>query len=190
MIAKNLVEQGSLDQDGGDSVWVDIGSGSSVLEVTVTLGTDMSRNSDGSSSVGDTGRERGHGSSLVFTSQSLLVVLSVDGQMLDVLALELLDRILDRGHTLAGRSHGLGRVVRVATSTVPVTLEGLGVERGFDTPLFSDSEQEESSHPEVVSHLNTLARTDLELPLSGHDLGVDTRDLDTGIQTSSLKSQR
>jgi hypothetical protein len=34
----------------------------------------------------------------------------------------------------------------------------------------------------VVTHLNTLARTDLELPLTGHDLGVGTRDLDAGVK--------
>jgi hypothetical protein len=41
----------------------------------------------------------------------------------------------------------------------------------------------------VVAHLDTLARTDLELPLGGHDLGVDTRDLDAGVQTGSLARQ-
>ena len=55
-----LVKKSSLDEDGSDSVWVDVGGGSSVLEVTVTLSTDMSRNSDRSTSVGDTGREAGH----------------------------------------------------------------------------------------------------------------------------------
>jgi hypothetical protein len=34
----------------------------------------------------------------------------------------------------------------------------------------------------VVTHLNTLARADLELPLTGHDLGVSTRDLDAGVK--------
>jgi hypothetical protein len=48
-----------------------------------------------------------------------------------VTLLELFDRVLDRGHTLAGRAHRLGRVVRVAAGTVPVALEGLGVERGL-----------------------------------------------------------
>jgi hypothetical protein len=55
-----------------------------------------------------------------------------------------------------------------------------------DTPLFTDPQQEETSHPEVVAHLDTLTWSDLELPLGGHDLGVDTRDFDTGVQTSTL----
>ena len=124
----------------------------------------------------------------MFTGQTLIIVLTVNGNVLEMLLFELFDSILDSGHTLSRRSHSLGRVVGVTTSTVPVSLERLGVERGFDSPLFSDSEQEESGHPEMVSHLDTLTRTDLELPLSGHDFGVDTRDLDTGVETSSLSS--
>jgi hypothetical protein len=38
----------------------------------------------------------------------------------------------------------------------------------------------------VVTHLDTLTGSDLELPLSGHDLGVDSRDLDSGVKTSTL----
>lgn len=42
----------------------------------------------------------------------------------------------------------------------------------------------------MVTHLNTGTRANLELPLRGHDLGVDTRDLDTGIKTSPLSKVR
>jgi hypothetical protein len=74
----------------------------------------------------------------------------------------------------------------VAAGTVPVALEGLGVERGLDSPLLTDTEEEETGHPEVVAHVDTLARADLELPLRRHHLGVDTRDVDTGIQARAL----
>ena len=63
--------------------------------------------------------------------QALVVVFAVHGNVLEVALLELLDGVLDRGHALAGRAHRLGRVVRVAAGTVPVALEGLGVERGL-----------------------------------------------------------
>ena len=114
---------------------------------------------------------------------------------------ELGDSSLDGGHSLSGSSHLCGREVRVTSGTVPVTGEGFWVERGLwgqygimcgtgwtylDSPLFTDSEKQESSHPEVVSHIDTGTWTDLELPLRRHDLGVDTRDLDTGIQAGSL----
>ena len=36
--------------------------------------------------------------------------------------------------------------------------------------------------------INTLARTDLEFPLGGHDFSIDTRDLDTSVQTSLVVS--
>jgi hypothetical protein len=56
----------------------------------------------------------------------------------------------------------------------------------LDTPFFTNSEEQEPSHPEVITQLDTLTRSNLELPLSRHDLGIDTRDLYTRIQTSSL----
>lgn len=143
-------------------------------------------NTDRRGAVGDTGREGVHGGGLVTTSKTHVVVLAVDGDVLEMALLELLDGVLNGGETLAGGTHELGRVVGVATSTVPVTLEGLGVERGLDTPLLTDAEKKETGHPEVVSELDTLARTNLELPLGGHDLGVDTRDLDTSVETSTL----
>lgn len=55
-----------------------------------------------------------------------------------------------------------------------------------DPPLLSDPQQQEPRHPQVITQSDPLARTDLELPLSGHDLGVDTGDLDTGVETGSL----
>jgi hypothetical protein len=56
----------------------------------------------------------------------------------------------------------------------------------LDSPLFTNSEEQESGHPEVVSHVDTVTWTDLELPLGRHDLGVDTRDVDTGVEACSL----
>lgn len=37
-----------------------------------------------------------------------------------------------------------------------------------------------------LPHLNALARADLELPLSGHDFGVGSRDLDTGVKAAPV----
>lgn len=57
---KGLVKQSGLDEDTGDSVWVNVGCGSSVLEVTVTLSSHVSGNTDGSTSVSNTSRESSH----------------------------------------------------------------------------------------------------------------------------------
>jgi hypothetical protein len=182
----HLVKEGGLDNDGGDSVGVNVGSRSAIFQVAVALLSNVTGDSNRSTSVGNTGGKGGHAGSLVLTGKTLVVVLSVNGNVFQVLLLELLDRILDGGHTLARCSRSLGGEVGVASGTVPVALEGLGVERGLDSPLFSDTEEQEPGHPKVVSHLDTLARSDLELPLGRHDLGVDTRDGDTGVKTSSL----
>lgn len=74
----------------------------------------------------------------------------------------------------------------MATSSIPVSLEGLGMERDLDTPFFAHSEKKESSHGEVVSHLNSKAGSNLELPLRRHNFSVDARDLDASIQAGSV----
>jgi hypothetical protein len=43
-------------------------------------------------------------------------------------------------------------------------------------------------HPELITHLNSLARSNLELPLGGHDLGVGARDLNACVKTGSVVS--
>lgn len=118
-------------------------------------------------------------------SKSEVVVLTVDGDMLLVSGSKLLDGILDVLHS-TGLTHALGGNVSVAASTVPVSLEGLGVERNLDTKLLSDSVEEVSGHPELIGHGDTLARANLVLPLRRHDLSVDTGDVDTGVETGSV----
>lgn len=121
------------------------------------------------------------------TGKTSLVTLTVDGNVLNVTGLELLHGSLDGLHTTL--STGLvGGDVGVKTGTVPVTGDGLGVERDLSTELFGDTVEEETRDPEVVTHLDTLARANLVLPLSGHDLGVDTGDVDTGVQAGLVVS--
>jgi hypothetical protein len=83
-------------------------------------------------------------------------------------------------------THASGTEVGVASSTVPVTSQRLGVEGDLDTPLLGKTDEEVAGHPEVVTHLDTLARSNLELPLGRHDLGVDTTDLDTSVQADAV----
>jgi len=56
----------------------------------------------------------------------------------------------------------------------------------LDSPLFTNPQQQEPSHPEVISHIDTGTWTNLEFPLGRHDFGVDSGDFDTGIQAGSL----
>lgn len=180
-----LEKEGGLGDDTGNLVRVAVGSGTTVLEVTVALRGNVTGDTDGSTTVGNTRREVTNVTSLVLAGKTLVVVGTVNGNVLVVALGELLDGSLDGLHT-ALLAHGLGRVVGVATSTVPVTGDSLGVERDLDTPLLSDSDEEVTGKGEVVTHLDTLAGANLELPLGRHDLGVDTRDVDTGVEAGTV----
>lgn len=95
--------------------------------------------------------------------------------------LQLLDGSLDVLHATL-LTHLIGGEVGVQTGTVPVTGHGLGCHRDASTKGLSHAVEEETGDPELVTHCNTLARTDLELPLGGHDLGVGAGDVDTSVQ--------
>ncbi len=119
------------------------------------------------------------------TGETLLVALTVDSNVLNVAGLELLHVRLDGLHATIRTGSGGGNV-GVETSSVPFTLDGLGLKGNFDTELLSDTVEEETGQPKVVTHLNACARANLVLPLGRHDLGVDTRDLDTSIETGTV----
>ena len=179
------VEDGCLYDGSGDTVRVDVGGRATVLEVAEALCGNVTRDADGSTTVGNTGAELGDACGFVLASKAELVVLTVDSDVLLVAAAKLLDGLLDdlKATLLA---HRLGRVVGVAASTVPVTLERLGVEGNLDLPQLGHTDEEVACHPEVVAHLDTLARADLELPLRRHDLGVDTGDVDASVKAGAV----
>jgi hypothetical protein len=145
----------------------------------------MSGHTDGSTTVSDTRAESADMAGLMTTRKTEIVVLSVDGNVLVVPLAQLLDRSLNGFHA-SGFPHSFRAVVGVAASTVPIALEGFGVEGNLDAPLLSNSDEEIAGHPEMVTHGDTLTWADLELPLGGHDLCVDTTDVDAGVQTSSV----
>lgn len=146
----------------------------------------MARNTDGSTTVGNTRGEGADVGGFVLSAQSELVVLTIDGNMLHVLLRKLLDGILNNLHS-SWLAHGLGGIVGVAAGTVPITIgKRLGVERDLDAPFFGDTDEEEASHPEVVTHRDTLTWADLEFPLGWHNFGVDTRNVNTGIHAGAV----
>ena len=85
------------------------------------------------------------------TSKTKSVVLSVNGDMLLVAALKLLNGSLDVLHS-SGLAHLLAGKVAMQTSSVPVTRNWLGVERDLSTEFFSNAVEEETSEPEVITH--------------------------------------
>lgn len=61
--------------------------------------------------------------------------------------------------------HLLGAEVGVTPGAIPVPRDGFGVERGDHAKVFTHSVQDETSHPQVISHLDALAWPHLEFPL-------------------------
>lgn len=70
-----------------------------------------------------------------------------------------------------------------APAAVPVALDRLGVQGGRDVEVLGDAVEQPAGDPHVVGDLQRADRADLELPLAGHDLGVDAGDLQPGVQT-------
>jgi hypothetical protein len=147
----------------------------------------MTRDTDRGTTVGDTRCESANVSSLVPTSKTHLVVLAIDSDVLRMPLGQLGNSFLDRFHATL-LTHRLGGEVGVASSAIPITSQGLGVERDLDTPLLGNADEEVAGHPEMVTHINARARANLELPLRRHDLSVDTADVDTGVEAGAIVS--
>jgi hypothetical protein len=177
----------SLNDDTSDLVRISVGRGATILKVTLAVLGALAGDTDRATTVGNTVRELIDVTGLVATGETLLVTLTVDGNVLNVTGLELLHGGLNNLHTTLGTS-GVGGNVGVKTGTVPLTLDGLGLEGDTDTELLSNTVEKETGHPEVITHIDTGARADLVLPLGRHDLSVDTGDVDTGVQAGTVVS--
>ena len=105
------------------------------------------------------------------TSESLVVIGTIEGHVLGVVGFEFLHHVVDVSHFAGSSSHGLGGEVGVASRSVPVW-EELWLKRDGHTELFSASVEKISGNPHVVTTLDTSAWTDLIFPLSWHDLSV------------------
>merc|ERR1712058_128828 len=81
-------------------------------------------------------------------------------------------------------SHLLSRIVAVSSSSVPVSFNGFRVKGHGDAEVFSHPLKDVTGHPEVVTHGDSLTRSNLELPLSWHHLCVGSTDLDSGIHAA------
>lgn len=121
------------------------------------------------------------------TSQSLLVVVTINSDVNLMLLFEVLHHLIDVLHTLGAVSHGLSGVVGVATRTIPV-LEELWSEGNNNLVVLSNTLQKITGDPHVVTDFNTDAWTNLVLKLTWHDLNISSRDLDTSVKASLVVS--
>ena len=62
-------------------------------------------------------------------------------------------------------AHGFGGEIAVSSSTVPVAFHWFGVEGYIDTEIFGHSVEDVTGHPQIVTHRDTTARSNLEFPL-------------------------
>ena len=122
---------------------------------------------------------------LVATGQPFIIILSIDSNVLIVTFRQLLNSLV-YGLNAARFTHLFRGIVGVATGTIPVAFEWLRMEGDLDTPLLCDADKKVASHPKLVSHSDTLARPDLELPLGRHDFCVDTADPDASIEAGTV----
>lgn len=127
--------------------------------------------------VGDAIRERVHVGSLMLARQTTLVALAVGSDVLRMACPKFANGFLNLtdspllAHLLCGE-------VGVAAGTVPITLNGLGINAAHDAEVLAHTLHDVTSHPELVACIDAHARTDLVLPLAWHHFGVRAGNFD------------
>ena len=114
-----------------------------------------------------------------------MIVNTVHLNVFFVLFAHLLDRV-ENDSVAAVLAHRQRRVVGVAAGTVPVARDRFRAKINDDAKVLGHAMQQEARHPQIVAHAQALARTHLELPLTGHHFGVRARDLDAGVETRAI----
>lgn len=177
----------SLGHDSRNLVRASVGGGTTIFKVPVTLLGTRPGNTDGRAAVRNTGGESLDVAGLVLASKTEGVIVTIDGNVLLVALLQSGDGLVDVLHA-PFLPHDGGGEVGVKTGTIPVTRNRLGVEGDLDAKVLGDTVKEVTSNPEVVTHLDTLTRANLELPLRRKNLGVDTGDFDVGVKAGTVVS--
>ena len=80
------------------------------------------------------------------------------------------DRNCARQHVLNSTvfAHSLSAVVAMCPGTVPVALNWLWIKRNNDTKVFCDTVEQETCQPQMVTHFNSLTRTNLWLTTTSY----------------------
>jgi len=174
----------SIDEHTTNKVRITVGRRSSIFKVALLFHDSLSGDSSRSTSVTNTIAELVNRSSFMSTSQSQIVIRSVDGDMGKMSLGEEFHGFKDSVITTFV-SGGFEREVGVATRTVPITLNRLGFESNINIVFFTDSGQKISCNPELIATLETFNGSNLEFPLTGEDFSIETRDLDASSKTAS-----
>lgn len=181
----NILHDGSHDLSS-NKVRISVGTGPSVLEVTTSLSLGITSNTNTSSTVGNSERELVNAGSLVLSSQTKLIALSVNGNVLLVLGTQLVNSLLNNLKS-TGLTHSFGRNVGVHTGTVPVSLNnGLGVESAVDLELFAHTLKDVTTHVKLITGINSNTWSNLVFLLSGHDLTVGSANFKSGVEAAAV----
>lgn len=108
-------------------------------------------NTDRCTAVSNTVCEGIDAASLMSASKTHGVVLSINCDVLLVAAFQFLDSSLNVLHASL-LAHFLAGEVAVKTGTIPIAWNWLGVERDFGAKFFSNTVEEETGQPEMVTH--------------------------------------
>ena len=183
-ISLTRCENGCVGDHGSHDVGVHVGRRSSVFDVAFAFGgTRRGRDAHRSSAVSEAVGELVHAGGLVVAGETLFVIVPVHQEMELMLSCQLVANFVNVLHAFCAFAHSLRRVIRVTARAVPVGKQ-LGGKGHVNVVVLSDSAEQVASHPEMISHLQAQARTDLEFPLAGHDLAVRATDLDAGVEAS------
>ena len=136
---------------------------------------------DGSTTVSDSVGELVDGLGLVEAGETLVVVRSVNGDVLGSVFLEGCHELLEVFFATFF-THELGGEVGVHAGTVPVAFDRLTVPFDVEAVVFAEAKKEEARHPDIVSGFLGAFSKDLEFPLAFGDLGVDAFVVDACVE--------
>merc|ERR1719359_738882 len=180
-----------------DDVRVHVRRGATVFEIADLLSLGIPRNTHRTPTVRYTVGELIDRSRLVRSGQPPLVPLAVGIDGRHVIRAELLNRGDDLAVSLVWRvpgvafiAHLLGREVRVAPRSVPISSARLRVESHGNLEVLADALHDVARHPHVIAAVDALARPNLVLPLARHDLRVRTGDGESSPQAHLVVSLR
>jgi len=158
-----LRQETGVSNECANNVGVDIARWSSILDVAFAIVVlDACRDAEGGCPIGHTVGEFLATRRLMNTSESLLIVVTVDTDVELVLLSEVLHHLFDVGHAFFTRAHSGRRVVGVTSRTIPVG-EQLGGERDNNFVVLSDSLEQVARDPQVVTDGHSLAWANLVL---------------------------
>lgn len=81
--------------------------------------------------------------------------------------------------------HFLSAKVSVATSAIPVAWDRLRIKWSYHTKVFTNSVQDETSDPQMISHIDAFTGANLEFPLQNKSHVITNQELTEELRSHS-----